>query len=164
MRVSFLSVAISIFHVLYSRSIIPHMAFCFLSLASNILNPYVRSSPFSMMLMNGGISRLIFPNGPSTSILLLGSERLMARVCLTSAESKIRNLTSGGSERGARPILDWYWEDVEKGAWVLGRAKAGTRKAGRVMSLVREDAVSLRRGLAVRRHCFVVAMVGAMEA
>ena len=42
------------------------------------------------------------------------------------------NVTSGGIESDARPILDLHGEEVEKRDVLLTPAKAGTRKSGSV--------------------------------
>ena len=44
------------------------------------------------------------------------------------------NVTSGGNESGARPILERHCDVDEKGADCCVEAKAGTRKAGRTRS------------------------------
>ena len=48
------------------------------------------------------------------------------------------NVTSGGSDRGARPILERHWDVVEKDEVWAGNpfAKAGARKVGTAASLV----------------------------
>lgn len=56
----------------------------------------------------------IFPNGPSISTLLSGSARLMPRLCRFGGVSRMRNVTSGGSESGARPIFELHLVVDEK--------------------------------------------------
>lgn len=92
----------------------------------------MRFSSLDAMLMYGGTSIDIFPRGPSISTVRGGSVRLTLRPCFDVSGSSMRNVTSGGSESGARPILEWHLEHVEK-CEVLD-VKAGTRKAGKVSS------------------------------
>ena len=79
-----------------------------------MFNVCVRVSSLEAMLTKGGISMFIFPSGPSISTLLSGSVRLIPRLCRFGGVSRIRNVTSGGSESGARPILELHFAVDEK--------------------------------------------------
>lgn len=91
----------------------------------------------------------ILPSGPWISTLRRGSLRLMFRPCVVGGGSRTRNVTSGGKESGARPILERHWGVVEKCAFSGNGldANAGTRKAGKVSSRVLEAAKTDRKAL-----------------
>ena len=112
------------------------MALCSLSCSSSMLSCCCMPSSLDAMLMYAGIVMLIFPFGPVISTTDSGSCRLMFRPWRFGAAFMTVKVTSGGSESGARPILDGHGEVVEK--WEVcagvGRAKAGTRKVGRGVS------------------------------
>ena len=68
-------------------------------------------------------------------------------------------LTSGGSESGARPILERVGAVVEKGEVRDGEMKAGTRKAGRVVVLVLVVVKTDWRAVVGRRQHLEAAMM-----
>ena len=64
------------------------------------------------------------------------------------------NVTSGGRESGALPILERHWVEVENRD-VCGRANAGTRNAGSVASARAVDGVESKRARDERMQCRV---------
>ena len=62
-------------------------------------------------------------------------------------------VTSGGTESGARPILEQHCDVDEKGAVCCREAKAGTRKAGRTSSRVFEVDNTLLSARDEREQC-----------
>ena len=85
----------------------------------------------------------ILPNGPSISTVLLGSLRLTTWLrTFTGGGSSILNVTSGGTESGARPILERHRVLVEK--WEFD-VRDGTRKVGIDTSWLRDVANTARK-------------------
>lgn len=90
------------------------MARCFLVSASCTLTTALRSISLWSSFMKVGKSNESFPFGPSISTRRLDSSLLTMPSGFGCGGSKRRNVTSGGTERGARPICDWDDLEVEK--------------------------------------------------
>lgn len=121
-----------------------------------MLSVCVLLSSFDAMLMNGGICMLILPNGPAISTVLLGSLRLTTWfLAFVDDGSRMRNVTSGGNESGARPILDRQGELVEKCdcCGVAFGVREGARNASMDTSLILEVLKTVRRALVEREQC-----------
>ena len=109
----------------------PHISLCARSSALSILSVFVCPPSSLPILIYAGIGSVIFPFGPVISTVEPCCVRLMpllpercGAACVTV------KLTSGGSESGARPILERVGGVVEKPEVCVGEEKAGSRKEG----------------------------------
>ena len=101
---------------------VPHIAFCFLSVASGVrLSVMLCWS----MAMYGGISMDSSPSGPLTCTVLV--DCVLAPFAPAAFEGTTLKVTPGGTESGSDPILDSHRAVVVK---VLGAANRGRRNVG----------------------------------
>lgn len=100
---------------------------------------------------------LNFPSGPSTSTVAFGSVLLALLPVFGDGVGKKRKVTSGGRARGAAPILDGRGVVVEnRAADNLLDVIDGTRKVGRVKSLLLGVWNIVRSTLDVRTHSWAI--------